>query len=154
MTQTQIETSISNGRRRARTPEEILGEAFFAPAVATESEQPKEKWHYVWMGLSNGDSFYTLRAGDREELEAIAESLSDGLSINWTVKFSIPRDAYDHVPLGVGEHNLVNKDSRETGRNSYLDLRNSLLEHGRLDRDDKDDEGYMPKRHGISRYSS
>ena len=146
--QTQTETSVPTQpvpqvRKKARPLAEILGKAFFDMTEPDESELPEETHHYVWMGLSKGDSFYTIRAGNREELEAIAESLSDGLSINWTVKFSIPRDAYDHVPVGVGEHSLVNKDSRETGRNSYLDLRNSLLEHGIIERDDYG--GHMPK---------
>jgi len=136
MTQIQTQTSISNGRRRARSPEEILGEM---PKI----EQPQATHHYVWMGLSKGDSFYTIRAGNREELEAIAESLSDLLNVQWTVKFSIPRDAYDHVPVGVGEHNLVSEGKGRTERNSFLELRNSFLEHGIIERDDYG--GHMPK---------
>ena len=148
MTQTQTETSISNGRRRARTPAEILGEAFFA----SESEQPKETQHYVWMGLNHEEVFYTLRADNLSELETAAERFSDCLNVNWTVKFLISSGDYDNVPIGLAAHKLVSEDSGRTGRNSFLALRNSLLEHGRIEREG--DEGYMPKRHRMSRYHS
>ena len=114
MTQTQTETSISNGRRRARTPAEILGES-------PRRERPKATQHYVWMGLNHGDVFYTLRADNLREMQAYAERLSHRCDIMWTVRFSISSDSYGNVPLGLGEHKLVNEDNGGTGRNSYLD---------------------------------
>jgi len=154
MTQAQTETSISNGRRRARSMRELLGDSFFDPTTPVETGQLKETRHYVWMGLSKGDSFYTLRGENKQELEEHANALLKRLDIQWTVKLSIPSDAYGNVPVGVGEHKLVSEGSGRTGKNSFLKLRNSFLEHGVIERDDWDDEGYMPKSYRVSGYHS
>ncbi|MFH1711503.1 MAG: hypothetical protein ABH840_04285 [Nanoarchaeota archaeon] len=155
MAQTQTETPIENyGGRRVRPPEEILGEDFFAPTMAPKIEKV-EKGDYICLGLSSKeerDVFYTLRKGTSREIEAAAAEHSN---INWAVKILFPREDYSKVPNGLAEHEIISQCNGLEGRaswgtNSYIDLRNYLLDKGHQCRDPNDGERIRTYR--ISRY--
>ena len=132
MTQTQTETSIPNGKRRVRTPEEILGEPVSVsvlPSKTSETYEVITGEEHVWLGLfdEKADSFYTLKKGSSRAVEATAAIHP---YINWAVKARLSMEHAILVPKGLTEHVIFTQDDLANGLEgvkSYLDLRKFLL---------------------------